>query len=591
MKHIFTISLCFLTLSLSAQVDCPNTFDNNSDGAVTINDLLDLLAVFGDTDTDSDGVWDSIDDCIDLTACNYANDPTEACNYIDVLGNCGGGCEGDSDNDGICDSEDDCVGVLDECGVCNGPGATEVVIESITILYDSVYAEAIDNWFVFEVGADTAFTYVCPNLFQSCGDLVSHEGYDYSTVLIGDQCWFAENCRYLPSVSPYNDIIWGDERYYYVYGYEGTDVEAAMTTPNYSTYGVLYNWPASTSGLCCPSGWHVPSDAEFTQLTDFLGGESIAGPSMKSTYGWNNGANGSNSSGFNGLPGGLVNSDGFYGGGSNGFWWSSSFMWGGPDAWMRRLQNSDNVVRDIRNFDSGLSARCVIDYTDECGVLNGDNSTCLDECGVPNGDNSTCFTGCGDGIMHEGYDYSTVQIGDQCWFAENCRYLPEVSPSSEGSDTAPYYYVYDYQGTDVEAAKSTSNYETYGVLYNWPAVMEPGICPSGWHIPTDGEFTELTDFLGGQSVAGYAMKSTSGWYNNGNGSNSSGWTGLPGGYRYSGGFDYSGNDGYWWSASVSGWEYGAGSNSWRRLLDYYSGGVSRNNGNWVYGYSARCVRD
>jgi hypothetical protein len=80
MKHIFTISLCFLALSLSAQVDCPNTFDNNSDGAVTINDLLDLLAVFGDTDTDSDGIWDSIDDCIDLTACNYANDPTEACN-------------------------------------------------------------------------------------------------------------------------------------------------------------------------------------------------------------------------------------------------------------------------------------------------------------------------------------------------------------------------------------------------------------------------------------------------------------------------------------------------------------------------------
>ena len=57
---------------------------------------------------------------MDLAACNYANDPSEPCAYIDVLGVCGGGCEGDGDDDGICDSEDDCVGVLDECGVCNG---------------------------------------------------------------------------------------------------------------------------------------------------------------------------------------------------------------------------------------------------------------------------------------------------------------------------------------------------------------------------------------------------------------------------------------------------------------------------------------
>ncbi|MDA0732641.1 MAG: hypothetical protein O2837_07255, partial [Bacteroidetes bacterium] len=78
---------------------------------------------------------------------------------------------------------------------------------------------------------------------------------------------------------------------------------------------------------------------------------------------------------------------------------------------------------------------------------------------------------CGDLVSHDGYDYSTVLIGDQCWFAENCRYLPEVSPSNEGNTTDPYYYVYGYEGTDVAAAMSTSNYATYGVLYNWPAVM------------------------------------------------------------------------------------------------------------------------
>jgi uncharacterized protein (TIGR02145 family) len=252
---------------------------------------------------------------------------------------------------------------------------------------------------------------------------------------------------------------------------------------------------------------------------------------------------------------------------------------------------------------------------DECGVPNGDNSTCLDECGVPNGDNSSCADcagvangtsvvdecgtcdadasndcalSCGDLVSHEGYDYSTVLIGDQCWFAENCRYLPEVSPSNEGNISDPYYYVNGFEGADVIAAQATDNYSTYGVLYNWPAVMTEGICPSGWHIPTDGEFTELTDFLGGEDVAGAKMKEAG--YDhwdapNTGATNSSGWTGLPGGYRYSGGFSYYGYYGDWWSASES------GSNSWRRVLNDYSDSVLRGSSTRAIGFSARCVRD
>ena len=189
--------------------------------------------------------------------------------------------------------------------------------------------------------------------------------------------------------------------------------------------------------------------------------------------------------------------------------------------------------------------------------------------------------GCGSLVLYDYYLYSTVQIGDQCWFAENCRYLPEVSPSSEESTKAPYYYVYDYQGTDVAAAKSTENYETYGVLYNWPAVMTDDICPSGWHIPSDGEWTQLTDFLGGISVAGGKMKDDVLW----NGTNSSGFIGLPGGYRFYSGFDGSGSLGYWWSASES------GSNSWNRLLYGNGDNVYRDFNSRGYGFSARCVRD
>ena len=145
------------------------------------------------------------------------------------------------------------------------------------------------------------------------------------------------------------------------------------------------------------------------------------------------------------------------------------------------------------------------------------------------------------------------------------------------------------------SAMSTSNYATYGVLYNWPAVMTEGICPSGWHIPSDGEWQTMEISLGmseseaGQtgwrgSPVGDYMKSTSGWNSGGNGSNSSGFTGLTGGYRYSGGFDYY-EQGYWWSASES------GSSSWLRVLYNVFDSVYRNDYNRVNGFSARCVRD
>ena len=205
-------------------------------------------------------------------------------------------------------------------------------------------------------------------------------------------------------------------------------------------------------------------------------------------------------------------------------------------------------------------------------------------------------TACGDPVEHEGNSYPTVRIGDQCWFSENCRYLPEVSPPSEGSETDPYYYVYGYEGTDLAAAKSTENYALYGVLYNWPAVMTEGICPSGWHIPTDFEWGTMEMALGMSaseasgigsrgSDEGDQMKSTSGWDNEGNGSNSSGFNGLPGGYRYSGGFYFNVSVGYWWSASES------GSNSWRRKLYNNSDEVYRDHSNRNLSFSARCVRD
>ena len=156
------------------------------------------------------------------------------------------------------------------------------------------------------------------------------------------------------------------------------------------------------------------------------------------------------------------------------------------------------------------------------------------------------------------YIYTTAQIGDQCWFSENCRYLSEISAVNEESIIDPHYYVYDYDGTDTQAAKSSIQYETYGVLYNWAAVINGNICPNGWHIPSDTEWMILETSLGmsdseSQSTdwrgtdQGYQMKSMNGWYNNENGSNSSEFDGIPGGYRYSGGFSNEEYSGYWWA--------------------------------------------
>ena len=83
-----------------------NIFDWDGDYNVTVTDFLMMLSVYGDTDVDLDGIWDSSDVCMDLEACNYSAEPSEPCAYIDVLGVCGGGCEGDEDDDGICDDVD-----------------------------------------------------------------------------------------------------------------------------------------------------------------------------------------------------------------------------------------------------------------------------------------------------------------------------------------------------------------------------------------------------------------------------------------------------------------------------------------------------
>jgi uncharacterized protein (TIGR02145 family) len=210
---------------------------------------------------------------------------------------------------------------------------------------------------------------------------------------------------------------------------------------------------------------------------------------------------------------------------------------------------------------------------------------------------SSRFTDSRDGEV-----YQTVTIGNQLWMAENLRYLPSVIEPSYGSETNRYYYVYGYEGINPVSAYNTDNYKTYGVLYNWPAAMKgetssntnpsrvQGVCPSGWHLPSDAEWTELTDYLGGEAVAGGKLKETGTghWKSPNDGAtNEVGFTGLPGGYRFTNGkFGDLENYTYWWSATES-----DAASAWQRGMVYYMRDLRRSNDLLEVGLSVRCVKD
>ena len=227
----------------------------------------------------------------------------------------------------------------------------------------------------------------------------SRDGKVYKTVNIGDQVWMAENLAYLPSVVGADTGFENEtDLYYYVYGYDGKDVAAAKATAYYQTYGVLYNWSAAMNGSqssssnpsgvqgACPPGWHLPSDAEWTQLKEYLiangynydgttEGDKIA-ISLASATGWhssgNVGAIGNpntvydifrNKSGFSALPGGYRTYTLFIFVriGSTGHWWSST-----QDdtnfAIPRNLHYFSSYVTEATfNKGSALSIRCVRD--------------------------------------------------------------------------------------------------------------------------------------------------------------------------------------------------------------------------------------
>tara|TARA_Y100000310_G_scaffold249794_1_gene255930 strand:- start:15 stop:1244 length:1230 start_codon:yes stop_codon:yes gene_type:complete len=192
----------------------------------------------------------------------------------------------------------------------------------------------------------------------------------------------------------------------------------------------------------------------------------------------------------------------------------------------------------------------------------------------------------------DGNSYKTIRIGNQVWMAENLKVthyrngdaIPTGLSNSDWSNLSTGAYAV-YDGDE-------SNVATYGYLYNWYAVDDSrNIAPEGWHVPTDEEWTTLIDYLGGNSVAGGKMKETgtAHWESPNTGvTNESGFTALPGGYRYGGNgyYGYMGSYGYYWSSTES-----SSNHAWYRYLHYYTSEVYRDFNNKKSGFSVRCVRD
>lgn len=219
----------------------------------------------------------------------------------------------------------------------------------------------------------------------------------------------------------------------------------------------------------------------------------------------------------------------------------------------------------------------------------GQDGTTTHTCGATNVHNSD--KSYGSMTDQQGNVYKTVIINGREWMAENLKTttfsngesIPNVTGSSQWSSTA--LAAWCYYNND------SQNNCPYGKLYNWYAVADPrGLCPTGWHVPTDAEWTTLTNLLG-ESVAGGMLKSTGQQYwisPNTDATNVSGFSGLPGGYRsYSNGNFYSvGASGYWWSSTES-----SAVNAWSRTLFNNFGNAFRYFTNKPDGFSVRCLRD
>ena len=497
--------------------------------------------------------------------------------------------------------------------------------------------------------------------------VTDHEGNVYATVQIGNQCWMRDNLRTTTSPSTGTYLIPASSTGYTYTGKQARWYNNDSATYAPMNYGLLYNWNAAVDTFntaygetsvntssnnavsvtfsghrrgICPAGWHLPSDAEWTQLTDYVSGidEYLCGSTvyyiakaLASTTSWSsntsacavgNTPESNNKTGFSALPSGGFDGSIFDSFGTNASFWSSTEN-GWLDAYYRALGcDASFVYRDDDDKSiSNCSVRCLRDEMSSATVI--DSKSCPATPTVTD---------------HEGNVYATVQIGDQCWMRENLR--TTTSPSTgtyivnseftSGTDMA-----YTYTG---KMARWYNNDSTtyapmnYGLLYNWNAAVDTfntaygetsvdtdldnlvsasftgnrrGICPAGWHLPSDAEWTTLTNYVRGQSQyvcssdnanIAKALASTTGWGfstntcaigNDWNSNNETGFSAFPAGCFYGSSSSFGNSALFWSSSQDESYSYVA----YLRSLPYNSAVIVRREDLKNLGFSVRCLRD
>ena len=562
-------------------------FDVNWDGCVQLNDLLAFLTAYGACPSNG------------ANACVGANHPCQACGegttWSDEADGCVVAVASDADWDG-CVQLVDLLSFLTRYGLCT----------------------VVDTF--------------------ECGQELSFEGHAYPTIEYAGNCWFAENLRYLPFISSETATSNSNPRVY-VNGYSGSSIEEAQQLDTYDMYGAYYNYATISTMDVCPSGWRVPNSGTFNRI--FAGVESYttAGGSMKTSGTLEEGSGlwhspntgGDNALSFNAIPAGYI---GYYTGGvemgyearfwlDNDDWQNSTYY---SNRWL--LHDSEEIQYYGTSAGYGFSVRCVQDTpgcTDAqaCNYLEtatSDDGSCFYPEGVPGApcddqnpdtvDDQWDFTGCNcvgwesnvdpsgagacggmETIEHQGHSYRLVEVGDQCWFQENVRYLPEVFLPSDYSGYEARAYVQGYEGTDVQEAAQLSSYADYGVLYNHSALTLWDVCPTGFHPPTDLDWQEV-EFELGMPVPDLTE---TGWLRGDGEMNEMKdnvhWNGLgadnmlalrPGGGMWSSSFNNLGSRAYYWA--YGNYHYRAmqtGMDAVFRSGDYYTS----------TGFSLRCVGD
>ena len=384
-------------------------------------------------------------------------------------------------------------------------------------------------------------------------DTLDYNGQKYRTVKIGDQEWMAENM---------NAKVDGSACY-------------RDSSKYCDMYGRLYSWDAAMK--VCPEGWRLPDTTDWTILFDAVGGKATAATHLKAMSGWTSDGNGDDKFGFSAFAAGGSDTGSavkYAGKGIDAAFWTSEVK-NSYDAWGVGMYWADSHPKiEVHTLASNRrSVRCMKDAKplSSSSVKSSSSSAEPSSSYVPP-------SGISYGKMTDpstfAFSYRTVEIDGRTWMAENM--------AKGGGNLCP--------------GGIQENCASYGHLYRWEDAKN--LCPEGWSLPSKGEWEELIKSVGGGSAkqAGKALKTNSGWKNDGNGTDEYGFSALPAGYWSNywgeGGERYFGLEGaaHFWSQTES------GSNSAYGLkLENSADSASMSKyyvtGDYYYALSVRCILD